>query len=321
VGSRYPFPASPNGWFSVGAGADLAPGDVRAVTYLGADLVLFRGEDGTARVFDAHCPHLGAHLGIGGLVCGDGITCPFHGWRFDGAGRLVEVPGLDRQPRARARAWTVCERNGRIFVWHHADGLPPSYEVTGYRPDESNWTQWSCNTYRVRVHVQDLTENIIDRSHFSAVHDMAPPERDHVDVRFDGSSMVVEQSLKVTAVDVAGYEIRTTSTTCGPGIVAVEVSQDPIEMLTYITQTPVDDELTEVNLCFSMKALPDDRATESISALNDRITNEQFTQDVPIWENKIYRERPMLTKNDGPVIEYRRWFRQFYTRSDDVESG
>ncbi len=124
---------------------------------------------------------------------------------------LVEVPGLDRTPRAAARAWPVCERNGRIFVWHHAGSAPPSYEVIGYRPNEANWTPWRCNTYRVRVHVQDLTENIIDRSHFSAVHDMARPEKDHFEVRFEGPSMVVEQSLKVTAVDVTGYEIQTTT--------------------------------------------------------------------------------------------------------------
>ena len=207
----------------------------------------------------------------------------------------------------------VCERNGRIFVWHHAGGAPPNYEVISYRPNEANWTPWRCNTYRVRVHVQDLTENIIDRSHFSAVHDMARPERDHFEVRFEGPSMIVEQSLKVTAVDVSGYEVQTTTTTCGPGIVAVEVSQDAIEMLTYITQTPIDEEFTEVNLIFSMKALPDEKATESISEMNDRITNEQFTQDVPIWENKIYRERPMITRIDGPVTQYRRWFRQFYS--------
>jgi nitrite reductase/ring-hydroxylating ferredoxin subunit len=313
MSSRYPFPASPNGWFSVGAGEDLAPGDVRAVTYLGRDLVLFRGEDEVARVFDAHCPHLGAHLGVGGRVCGEGISCPFHGWRFAGDGQLEEVPGLEHTPRASARAWPVCERNGRIFIWHHAGGVQPSYEVICYRPDEARWTPWKCNTYRVRVHVQDLTENIIDRSHFSTVHDMAPPERDHFEVRFDGTSMIVEQTLKVTAVDVAGYEIQTTTTTCGPGIVAVEVRQDPIEMLTYITQTPVDEELTEVNLLFSMRALSDEKATESISELNDQITNEQFTQDVPIWENKIYRERPIITKKDGPVREYRQWFRQFYS--------
>ena len=313
MSSRYPFPSSPNGWFSVGTGADLSSGDVRPVSYLGRELVLFRGEDGDARVFDAHCPHLGAHLGIGGRVCGTGIMCPFHGWRFDGEGRLAEVPGVDRTPRAGARAWPVTERNGCIFVWHHADGASPSYDVPAYRPDEDEWTPWRTNSYRVRVHVQDLTENIIDRAHFSAVHDMTPPERDHFEVRFEGVSMVVEQSLKVTAVDVAGYEIQTTSTTHGPGIVAVEVSQDPIEMLTFITQTPIDEEFTQVSLAFSMKALPDDAATQTISELNDRITNEQFTQDVPIWENKIYRDRPMLTTNDGPVAQYRRWFRQFYS--------
>jgi 3-ketosteroid 9alpha-monooxygenase subunit A len=87
-------------------------------------------------------------------------------------------------------------------------------------------------------------------------------------------------------------------------------------MLTYITQTPIDDELTEVNLIFSMRALPDDNATQSISELNDRITNEQFTQDVPIWENKIYRERPIITRIDGPIAQYRRWFRQFYSNQD-----
>ncbi|MGD0880341.1 MAG: Rieske 2Fe-2S domain-containing protein [Acidimicrobiales bacterium] len=312
VAGRYPFPASPNGWFGIAASEELAEGDVRALHYLDRDLVLFRGDDGTARVFDAHCPHFGAHLGVGGRVCGDGIACPFHGWRFDGEGVLVEVPGLDRPPRAGARAWEVCERNGRIFMWHHAEDHPPTFDVIAYRGDEDEWTPWRCTTYQVRVHVQDLTENIIDRAHFATVHDMKPPAEHRFEVTFPGTSMIVDQRLNVTAVSEVGFEVNTTTTTCGPGIVAVEVCQDPIEMLTYITQTPIDDEMTEVTLCFSMKRLEDDAATESISELNDRITNEQFTQDVPIWENKIYRDRPIVTRTDGPVAQYRRWFRQFY---------
>ncbi len=311
---RYPFPASPNGWFGVAASDDLVEGGVRALRYLGRDLVLFRGDDGTARVFDAHCPHLGAHLGVGGRVCGTGIACPFHGWRFDGDGGLAEVPGLDRPPRTAVRAWDVCERNGRIFVWHHAEGHPPGFDVIAYRcGDEDRWTPWRCNTYNVRVHVQDLTENIIDRAHFSTVHDMAPPAEQQFDVAFSGPSMVVDQRLNVTAVSEVGFEVGTRTTTCGPGIVAVEVAQEPIDMLTYITQTPIDDKMTEVTLCFSMRRLDDAAATGSISELNDRITNLQFTQDVPIWENKIYRERPMVTRIDGPVAQYRRWFRQFYS--------
>ncbi len=84
-------------------------------------------------------------------------------------------------------------------------------------------------------------------------------------------------------------------------------------MLTYITQTPVDQEMSEIVINFSMEALEDDALTAKVAELNDQITNLQFTQDVPIWENKTYRDRPPLTRVDGPVAEYRRWFRQFYS--------
>jgi 3-ketosteroid 9alpha-monooxygenase subunit A len=313
-GARYPFPAAPDGWFAVGPSADWEIGAVKPLHYFGRELVCFRGEDGGARVFDAHCPHLGAHLGVGGRVCGEGIVCPFHGWRLDGDGRVAEVPRLGRRPpEVRIRSYPVCERNGLVYVWHHAKDEAPGYEVIGYRGDEERWTPWRCNAYRVRVHVQDLTENILDRAHFVSVHDMARPEREHFEVRFEGTSLVVDQLMKVTAVSARGVEVRSRTTTCGPGIAAVEVKQGPLDMLTYITQTPIDDELTDVRLYFSMRRLPDEAATLAVSELNDRITNLQFTQDVPIWENKIYRERPALTELDGPVAQYRRWFRQFYS--------
>lgn len=165
----------------------------------------------------------------------------------------------------------------------------------------------------MRVHVQDLTENILDRAHFATVHDMAPPEHEHFEVTFDGPTMVVEQRLKVNAASDPGVEVLARTTACGPGIAAVEVTEGPLEMLTYITQTPIDDERTEVNLDFSMKRLDDEAATEAVAELNDQITNLQFTQDVPIWEHKVYRERPLLTKVDGPVHDYRRWFAQFFS--------
>jgi len=312
--NRYPFPSVPDGWFGIASSEEIGVGAVTALSYLGRELVAFRGDDGNVRVFDAHCPHLGAHLGVGGRVCGDGIVCPFHGWRFDGDGHVVEVPHLDRKPpRVTARAWDVCERNGLIFVWHHAGGAPPQFDVTNYRDNEATWTPWRVNKYRVRIGLQDLTENIIDRSHFWAVHDMVPPDDTRFDVSFDGPSMVVDQNIKVTAVAESGFEVHARTTTCGPGIVAIEVDEGSLDMLTYITQTPVDDEFTEITIHFSMTALDDEGATASIAELNDRVTNIQFTQDLPIWENKIYRERPPLTKVDGPIAQYRRWFRQFYS--------
>nr|MDT0667440.1 Rieske (2Fe-2S) protein [Micromonospora sp. DSM 115978] len=132
AGRRFPFPV-PNGWFIVSTSEDLLPGETKALYLFGKDLVLFRAETGEPRLLDAHCPHLGAHLAVGGKVVGDSIQCPFHGWRFDGgSGTCVEVPYDDVEyipKRATARAYPTVERNKMIWAWHHPFGEPPSYEV------------------------------------------------------------------------------------------------------------------------------------------------------------------------------------------------
>ena len=100
---RYPFPPFPNGWFQVAYTDEVAPGGVRSLHAFGKKLVLYRTESGEARVFDAHCPHLGADLGVGGKVEGDTIRCPFHGWRYGEDGRCVEVPSREVEIHRRVR--------------------------------------------------------------------------------------------------------------------------------------------------------------------------------------------------------------------------
>jgi phenylpropionate dioxygenase-like ring-hydroxylating dioxygenase large terminal subunit len=121
----------PNGWFAVAWSRDLRVGDVKALDYFGEELVLFRTRSGEARVLDPFCPHLGAHFGHGGRVMGETIRCPFHGWQFDGqSGACARIPYCDRiPPKARVRAWDVLERNGMVFVWYHAEGKPPEWEM------------------------------------------------------------------------------------------------------------------------------------------------------------------------------------------------
>jgi len=59
------------------------------------------------------------------------------------------------------------------------------------------------------------------------------------------------------------------------------------------------------------------KASKGMSAeLVDHFINNMrdgYLQDVQIWENKIYLERPMLCDGDGPIGEFRRWYSQFYT--------
>jgi hypothetical protein len=40
---------------------------------------------------------------------------------------------------------------------------------------------------------------------------------------------------------------------------------------------------------------------------------KQLNEDIPIWENKRYLERPLLCDGDGPIAEFRRWCLQFYS--------
>ncbi|MFD0854841.1 Rieske 2Fe-2S domain-containing protein, partial [Actinomadura adrarensis] len=64
-GGRFPFPV-PNGWFIVARSSEVEPGDIVPLYYFGRELVLYRGHDGAPYLVDAHCPHLGAHLAVGG---------------------------------------------------------------------------------------------------------------------------------------------------------------------------------------------------------------------------------------------------------------
>ena len=98
--SGLPFSVFPTGWFQIGWSDEFASGEARPISCFGRDLVAYRGDSGEVHVLDAHCPHMGAHLGFGGVVAGDDIDCPFHGWRWSPEGVNVSIPGTDRPNRA-----------------------------------------------------------------------------------------------------------------------------------------------------------------------------------------------------------------------------
>jgi cholesterol 7-dehydrogenase len=63
----------------------------------GQQFAVFRDENGHAHVLDAYCPHMGANLAVGGLVTGDCIQCPFHGWKFRGHdGKCMGIPYAEK---------------------------------------------------------------------------------------------------------------------------------------------------------------------------------------------------------------------------------
>ena len=88
---------------------------------LGEELVLFRDKSGEVVALNDWCPHRGARLSFGLCEFEGTVTCPYHGYTFDGDG--VCVAGLIDSPESplvgtlRARKYPTQERFGIVFIW------------------------------------------------------------------------------------------------------------------------------------------------------------------------------------------------------------
>jgi len=325
--SRFPFARYPNGWFQVAYSDEVAVGAVLPLKYFGRDLVLFRDNDGVASVLDAHCAHLGAHLGYGGRMEGNCVRCPFHAWLYDGSGKCVSVPYSDKAPPARAkvRAWTVREVNGLIMVWHHAEGLAPAYEIP-VNPEygSDDWTGYEMARWKIKTHNQEMAENAVDSAHFHYVHGTV--ERPTSVAHVDGHVLrVVWQTKMRTPMGKVGGTVESISH--GFGYAATRFT-GIVETLLVAGTTPIDEDYVDVRFAFTVRKQVDRAVTSTVGEHFMAEIKRQLGQDIPIWENKIYIDPPLVVDNDGPIGVFRRWTKQFYsepgaagTRSLPVTSG
>ena len=308
----FPFPL-PNGWFMVAYAEELAPGKAVPLRYFGEDLVAYRSAGGEARVLDAYCPHLGANLSRGGVVEGDTIRCPFHGWRFAGDGSCVEIPYAQRiPPRARLHAWTTLERNGAVYVWRHAEGKPPGYDVPVI-PERSDleWTAPERYRWKIRSRTQEMAENAADRAHFRYVHGTLEVPASEVTV--DGAwRRSIQRSKMLTPRGQVDGVIDANSFGFGCGFTRFT---GICETVLLNAQTPIDDEYTDIRFDFVQRKENGAAPRGGVGAAIIRDIVKQMNEDIPIWENKAYLPRPILCDGDGPIAEFRRWSEQFYSRS------
>lgn len=308
-------PPLPWGWFVVGLSHELRPGEVKPVRYFDRDLVLWRSEGGLAQLWDAHCPHLGAHLGHGGTVLGETLRCPFHHFRFDARGQCVEVAGCDRvPPSAKATPWHVVEHNGTIHAWFHPEGLPPSYQVRVF--EDEGWTENLCIRWTLRSHPQEIGENTVDTAHMMPVHETGFSRVRH-GPHLDGPVMRIGLYFlapgSIIGMD-GDNDVELEVAMYGVGLIQVEanVTNAGVQARYRISSTPIDRERIHIFGVANMKETGDPEFTKEVAGLFFEALTRDFVKDFDIWENKVYRPRPALSAADGPIGAYRRWSKQFY---------
>ena len=150
----------------------MAERPLKSVRALGQEFILFRDDQGQFGLLDRDCPHRGADLSFARHE-GDGIRCPFHGWKFDATGQCTETPaepaGSKLCQRIRQRSYPLVIRSGLIFAWlGPQDQTPPPLPALDCfeAPDSHTFAfkgMWSCNWLQA-------FEVGIDPAHTSFLH-------------------------------------------------------------------------------------------------------------------------------------------------------
>jgi len=93
-------------WYPIARADDVVPRHVYHGQLLGAELAVWRADDGFLNVWENRCLHRGVRLSIG-LNEGQELRCIYHGWRY--ANRTAGCVYIPAHP-ADAPAQTICNR-------------------------------------------------------------------------------------------------------------------------------------------------------------------------------------------------------------------
>lgn len=323
---HYP-PPFPNGWFSLCSSDDVKKGQVIEVAALGQKFAVFRGEDGKVGALDVYCPHLNANL-ADGKVKGNHVVCPFHAWEFGKDGKCQHIPYTDTVPRtAKTKAYHIQENWGLVMIWHHSDGIEPTWSTEGSLKEVEEYKYHSKTSDILRIHLQDFAENGADYAHFSFVHDL-------LTIPFASKYIYVKHTLNIEFgegdkaheayfSDQADLAWRSsgnlipragghaTVTYFGPGFLVFKFNTEIAQVLLVKTFTPLGELKVRMDdYVYAPKGTP--------SIVIKYILGEataQFHDDIAVWEKKNFATKPLLVKGDGPIMKMRAWYSQFYTEN------
>jgi phenylpropionate dioxygenase-like ring-hydroxylating dioxygenase large terminal subunit len=137
---------------------------------LGMDLVFWRNGTGAIVAQADRCPHLGASLSLGSIQDGC-LTCPFHGMRFNEAGRCTRVPSMGSAasiPDAlQARTFRTREAHGFVWLWWGDE--EPADTIPFFPEFGEGWT-WYTTPVEWPVNYTRAIENQLDVAHLAFVH-------------------------------------------------------------------------------------------------------------------------------------------------------
>ncbi|MDH6196061.1 phenylpropionate dioxygenase-like ring-hydroxylating dioxygenase large terminal subunit [Mycobacterium frederiksbergense] len=130
--------------------------------------VAFRDESGEPRILVDRCLHRGVPLSLGRVH--DGVlSCGYHGWDYDGTGKVVHIPSLTRPLKVTycVTAMHTREVDHYVWVWIPGEHESPTYEPAVLGVEDHGWIQ---QTKIWNSPIMAAVENQLDVAHTPFSH-------------------------------------------------------------------------------------------------------------------------------------------------------
>jgi phenylpropionate dioxygenase-like ring-hydroxylating dioxygenase large terminal subunit len=143
------------------------------VKFWHTSVALYRGRDGKLAALEDRCAHRQLKLSQG-RVEGCRLTCRYHGWSYEGDGRLADIPHElfgKPFPQVTLRRYPVKVRHGLIWLFFgdpalcDARPIPEIPELEGEDP-------WACVPidFTWKSNHTMVTNNVMDSTHVASLH-------------------------------------------------------------------------------------------------------------------------------------------------------
>lgn len=234
----------------------------QAVQLFGRHYVVFMAENGKPAALADCCPHRNVPLSGGKAVNGR-IECPYHGWQFDGAGKLAHIPATPSCcPDVAVPSAHCTVQDGYVWlcIGEPATAKPQPFAHSG----ETGWTTFRMKK-RFHAPVAQCLENFLDCPHAVYVHNrlFRSPTLKPMTVRLsylaDGAQAEYldeprEKSLVWRLLQDSSSEMRHTDRFIAPNTSRVDyIFSDRKHYTVTSSCTPVSDTETDVHTVVSFK--------------------------------------------------------------------
>jgi phenylpropionate dioxygenase-like ring-hydroxylating dioxygenase large terminal subunit len=166
----------PRAWFVACPSSELRARPI-ARTIQEMPIVLFRGVGGRPTALLDRCAHRNVPLSLGACAERGTIECAYHGWRFDGTGACLLVPGRmveDEGPGAgalsrRVPAFACVEQDGFVWVLSTPDVKPAGPPPRFPHLDDPRYGVIR-RSFRIEGPMHAAIENALDVPHTAFLH-------------------------------------------------------------------------------------------------------------------------------------------------------